>query len=535
MRTLLYIALSLFSVAAFAVPARREPRKVTQPDGTELVVYAHGDEHFHWLTDAAGHWLEKDAQGWYVQTQALTPREIQTRRNMSPYRAPEAVQSPVPLNIAPRGLVILAQTEDVKFVTDKAVIDTMLNGQNFTREYDYTHPLNGKAYHVVSSGSARQYFNASSFGQYNPQFDVVGPVTLSKAMSYYGAGTKGYNPNAQEMIREACSLAAGQGADFSIYDNDKDNYVDFVYVIYAGYGENDGGGDNTIWPHKSNLSTTIKLNGKTVKLYACGSEMNNYSKVFYGIGIFCHEFGHVLGLPDMYASSESMNWKTLGEWDIMDYGPYNNDANTPPLYSGYERFCLGWATPRLLKEPENVKLNDIAATNEVLIISPDGTHNMKGNDPYPQTFYVLENRRKSGWNAFCPGEGMLITKVAYEYNKWKGYINDFESAMGVDIIEADGQAPEYPDAGWYGRPEDAFPTGADSYEGITGYPLTDIKDKDGVIAFKFMGGAASPVTQVQNATGMSDGGKWLWQGRIYLNNNGYIYDILGNENHLIQR
>jgi len=528
------LLLSAATLHLYAVPARRGPRDVTQPDGTVITVYAHGDEHFHWLTDRDGHWLERAEDGFYRRTEALTPVQIQEQRRLSPYRTPEQVQSPIPLNIAPRGLVILVQFQDVKFTTDKAVMDTMLNGNVFTREYDFTYKE--KDYHIFSSGSARQYFFDSSFGQYNPHFDVMGPVTLAKEMAHYGSNTGGRDKNVQEMIRDACKLAAAEGTDFSLYDNDKDNYVDFVYVIYAGYGEADGGGDNTIWPHKHKLGTTIKLNGKTVSVYACGCEMDYYSKRFYGIGLFCHEFGHVLGLPDMYETSGKENWKTLGEWDIMDYGPYCEDANTPPAYSGYERFFLGWATPRLLKEPENVELHDIASTNEVLIISPDGTHNMVGNNPYPQTFYVLENRQRHGWNACNRGEGLLITRIAYNYSSWKNnYVNDVETSMGINIMEADGLAPEYPDEGWYGRPEDVFPTGATEYKAITGYPIEDIKEKDGVITFKFMGGAASPVTQVNSITDIPDGSKWLWKGRIYLNNNGHIYDILGNENHLLQR
>ena len=415
-RSLLYIFLLLASIAAFAVPARRGPREVTQPDGTVITVYAHGDEHFSWFTDESGRRIEKDEEGFYRPAEALTPADIQARRRQSPYFAPEEAQSAIPLNIAPRGLVILAEFKDVKFSTPKADIDTMLNGRVFEREYDYTEK--GKVIHVVSSGSARQYFFDSSYGQYSPQFDVVGPVTVSDSAKHYGSNTGGKDRYVQDMIREACTLASNQGTDFSIYDNDKDGYVDFVYVIYAGYGEADGGGENTIWPHKHKLGKTVKLNGKTVQVYACGCEMNYYSKQFYGIGLFCHEFGHVLGLPDMYETTGKEDWKTLGLWDIMDY-PYANDGNTPASYSGYERFFLGWAKPRLLTEPENVTLDEIITSNEVLIVSPTGKHNMVGNNPVPQTFYVLENRQNTSWNTYCQGKGLLITKVAYNYDRWK--------------------------------------------------------------------------------------------------------------------
>ena len=166
----------LFSISLFAIPARQGARQVVQPDGTRLTLYAHGDEHFHWLTDDKGNWYEEDGNGFFQPVDALAPQQIHERRMASPYRIAEETATASPLNIAPRGLIILAEFQDVKFSTDRATIDTMLIGYNFTRAYDFTY--NDIDYHVVSSGSARQYFLASSFGQYEPQFDIVGPVTV---------------------------------------------------------------------------------------------------------------------------------------------------------------------------------------------------------------------------------------------------------------------------------------------------------------------------------------------------------------------
>jgi M6 family metalloprotease-like protein len=195
---------------------------------------------------------------------------------------------------------------------------------------------------VKSSGSARQYFHDTSWGQYNPQFDVVGPYTLSQSYAYYG---KNNDANVGEMIRDACKMADEDGVDFTQYDNDNDGKVDFVYVLYAGYGEADGGPANTVWPHNYDLrytGVTCNVDGKTVRNYACSNEISYYSKLYNGIGTFCHEFSHVLGLPDLYETNQTpKGLHTLLDWDILDYGPYNNDGNTPPAYSAYERFYMG--------------------------------------------------------------------------------------------------------------------------------------------------------------------------------------------------
>ena len=136
---------------AWAVPARRTGLIVTQPDGSQVTVYQHGDEHFHWMTNEQGEWLRLDEDGFYRQTEALSAAEIQAKRMASPKRV---AYKATPLNIAPRGLVILVNFKDLSFTTDKAEMDSMLNGINYARDYSYTY--RGKTYNETSQGSARQ-------------------------------------------------------------------------------------------------------------------------------------------------------------------------------------------------------------------------------------------------------------------------------------------------------------------------------------------------------------------------------------------
>ena len=489
----LVVLLSAIVGSVWAVPARRGGLVVTQPDGSELTVYQHGDEHFHWMTNDKGEWLKVDIDGFYRVTEALSAEQIEAKRMAALKRVTMAAY---PLNIAPRGLVILVNFTDVAFETSKAELDSMLIGKNYTRDYSYTY--RGKTYRVTSNGSARQYFEDASFGQYNPQLDVVGPVTVSKASTYYGGNNSAGNDKYPEvMIKEACELV-NDSVDYSLYDNDNDGYVDFVYVIYAGYGEADGGGDNTIWPHAWHLYSAAgrkcEVDGKIIDLYACGNEMDNYTKHHTGIGTFCHEFSHVLGLPDLYETTGYGDHKTMGEWSILDYGPYNNDGNTPPAYSAYERFFMGWLTPRLITEPENITLAELNESQEALLISSSDQHNLIGNDPDPTTFYLLENRQQTGWDEYLPGHGLMLTKIQYNYKKWfDNTVNNTAKSMGVDLIEADGKAPNYDDArpsnGYMGKAKDLFPAGANAYTLITDHAIEEITEENGVIAFKYKGGA----------------------------------------------
>ncbi|MGM9837071.1 MAG: M6 family metalloprotease domain-containing protein [Paludibacteraceae bacterium] len=492
---------------AWAVPARRGGIVVTQADGTEINVFQHGDEYFHWTTNSQGEWIERGEDGMYKVVPALSETEIRTRIAKSPRRIANQVKTASPLNIAPRGLVILVNFSDKAFATSKAEMDSMLNGQNYTRSYSYTY--NGEKYNISAQGSARQYFNESSFGQYTPQFDVVGPVTVSQKMAYYGGDNDAY---AYKMVVEACKKADQQfNVDFSQYDNDNDGDVDFVYFFYAGYGEADSHIANTIWPHSYEMDeyakyyddASIDLDGKHINKYACSNEINYLSKKYDGIGTFCHEFSHVLGLPDMYITQANSNHRTLDTWDIMDYGPYNNDGNTPPAYSGYERFFMGWIQPRILTQPELVTLPEVNSSKEVLLISATDKHNLIGNDPSPITFYLLENRQQTGWDKYLEGHGLMLTKINYSYQKWyNNIVNDYSSSMGIDLIEADGLAPEYDENdsenGYFAKPGDLFPTGATSYTKISGHPINDIKETNGVITFNYKNYVPSSVQEIQD-------------------------------------
>ena len=497
----LLVVLSAIVGTLWAVPARKGGLVVTQPDGSELTVYQHGDEHFHWMTNEKGEWLRLDEDGFYQVTEALNPEDIKAKRMASPRRVE---YRETPLNIAKRGLIILVNFADEMFITNKAEIDSMLTGKNYTRNYNYKY--NGRSYTVESEGSAWKYFYESSNGQYDPEFDVIGPVTLENNMAHYGQNINNKSGNdklPEKMIYDACKLV-DDSVDFSLYDNDKDGVMDFVYVLYAGYGEADGGDANTIWPHQYYLSSYryLSLDNTQIDRYACSNEMDNYTKHHTGIGTFCHEFSHVLGLPDLYETTNTGYHKTLGQWSILDYGPYNNDGNTPPTYSAYERFFMGWLTPRLITEPENVILEDLKNNNEALLISSTDEHNLIGNDPNPTTFYMLENRQQTGWDEYLPGHGLMLTKVKYSYNKWYGNtVNNSANSMGVDLIEADGKAPEYDSNGYWGKAKDLFPAGATEYTKIENHAIEEITENDGVISFKYKGGAVeTAVENVDNNT-----------------------------------
>lgn len=485
-RILIIVFLLGLTINADALPAFRDPVKRLTDTGDSLIVTLQGDHWLHYyLSEDGRHWKE-NKNGLLEQLPALSAPELLEIRN-SRRKAGQAVSTATPLNIAPRGLVILANFKDVKFNEQNTVeaMTEMLNGDNYT--------------YNNATGSARRYFIDQSNGEYAPYFDVVGPVTLSKDMDYYGeddnsAGYEGEDLHAVDMIVEACRLADSKfGVDFTKYDCDNDGEVDFVFVIYAGYNQAEGGPANTIWPHAFWVSDyhgkmaggiTCVLDGKKINTYACGSELRGKTGTTRcGVGTFCHEFSHVLGLPDLYVTSGSSNHRTQGSWDILDYGPYNNDGRTPPAYSAYERFFCGWLTPVILNSQGTYQLRELQESNSAAIITSTGSSNLKGNDPDPTEFYLIENRQQTGWDKYLKGHGMMITKISYTYSAWYyNTVNNSKNAMGVDIIEAKTNNSISDKA------TDLFPAGADAYTPYETYPITNITEIDSIITFDFMGG-----------------------------------------------
>lgn len=518
------VILAIVCVSMHAVPVRREGRVMTDAEGVEKIVYPHGNEDFHYLTDAEGNWL--DTRTLLPMPEEEKQKKIQLRNERAVRRAMQTTG--VDRLLAPRGPVILVSFSDTLFRdTQEGMIEWAM-GENYT--------YNG------ATGSIHQYFQDMSGGQYNLQLDVIGPVQVSKGAAYYGSNnSSGDDLHPDEMVKEACQLAAEQGMDFSQYDSDNDGNVDFVVILYAGYGEADNYPNmpKTIWPHQddlSRISSTIQLNGKTIDHYCCLNEIDADSNDRCGIGTFCHEFGHIMGLPDLYPTGQSNSHKTLGEWDIMDYGCYNNGGNTPPAYSAYERWWMGWMEPRLLNSAISVTMNPLYPDGNAAYITESGASIPDILRPNPTVFYTIENRQKEGWDAYLPGHGLLITKINFHYNWWVyNQVNNSSTNMGVDIIEADGLTPSrdvyHRNNGFLGKQGDAFPTDSvNTFTTVSTYPITNIAENAGVITFDVQGGGIPVILNIDSTYPEAESSrKILYNGQVVILRGKRIYDILGRQ------
>ena len=507
----LMTVLTAVTIYSYAVPAYRGWQTKTQPDGSTITVRQMGDEFFHYWENEAGQQVAKDAEGWWrVQAQPATQSAVQKRKQASRRYNQNEPGKPAKvggINLAPRGLVILVNFSDVTFraANTQSAMSDLMNSTNYT--YDN------------ATGSVREFFKAQSGGAYVPDFDVVGPFNLDYNRAHYGANdASGDDVLPGDVIVEACQKADASGVDFTLYNNDGDTYVDFVYVIYAGEGEADSEVDDALWPmnwtlasarYFNNCSYTqeqSKFDGLYINNFAFSGELRGGTTTRCAIGTIAHEFGHVLGLPDYYVTSKTAsnyNKKyTPGSWHIMDYGSYNNDGRTPPNYTPHDKYFFGWSTPTLLAKDE--KKNCMLTTTYGSAYQITGGTTLKGATASDRVWYI-EKRQKNGWDEYLPGHGMVAWEVTYNSSNWNSNAPN-NSTVGYTVVTANNLTRPYtpyttndPSSGNCGTP---FPgtSNITSWTPATGCALTEITESAGVITFKYNGGVVKTKSSYEFVT-----------------------------------
>ena len=565
-RFLTLAAMFMLAASAFAVPAKRVKRQVQQPDGSVLTVMLRGDENFHYTSTEDGQPLVQRADGAYcyatldsngkLTASAQVAHDVESRgaaelsflnyytaesqkvRSLGMERAKQrnarrmarlakrgvvdASGKPVRRVMAGatggegigvtgkrKGLVILVNFKDKK-----------MQSKHTQAEWnDYFNKVGYNKY--GNNGSVHDYFYAQSYGKLDLEFDVIGPVTVSKNMASYGANdAQGNDIDPAGMIKEACELAyAKEKMDMSQYDWDGDGAVDQVYVIYAGYGEAAGGDANTIWPHEWDIQGggySLVLGGQRIRTYACSSELNGgYGTDISGIGTACHEFSHCMGIPDFYDTAGGGCFG-MDAWDLMDYGSYGGDGYEPTGYNTYEKWVSGWIEPTILTAPCYIKnMKPLSDAPEACVVFNEANKN---------EYYIFENRQLKGTDVALPNHGMLVIHVDYDQKVWfDNEVNNTSNHQRFTVVPADNKLTSetvtgdtYPGTTKSTELTDTSKPAATLFNAnsdgrkFLGKPVTEITEKDGLISFTFMGGVNldAPQPKVMNMTETSFTGGW---------------------------
>ena len=525
------------ALAAVAVPAKPGWVTLKQSDGTLLRVQAVGNAFNHALLTSDGLMVALGDDGDYYYKSSLTGMSTVLAHEPSQRSASERAfivsqhsnltmthkefkpiqgrpffgvggsnaDADVPSLGARKVPIILVEYQDKRFNnTREQIIQAMLTGNT----------------------SVQQYFKDQSNGKYDPDFEVFGIYTLSQNRQYYGGNTSGGDDKGLgSMVTEACQMAAADGVSFNRFDTNSDNYCDVVIVIYAGVGEAQASYTvpSAIWPCNWNLQSAsyygmggngaFRPNGSNVYVnnFAVFNELHGSSDnttTIDGIGTFCHEFGHCLGLPDFYDTNYGGHYG-MGYWDIMDTGCYANDTYTPVGYSAYEKNFMGWIDYVIPNPGTHYTLpiwnQKNEETDKALFLQSD----INGNE-----YFIIENRRQQGWDRYLPGQGLLIHHITYSAERWSGNTPNNQNIQLVTIMPADNTLSTNNESGdtWPQNNKTEFTdnstpaaklnmTASGNITGNAGYlgkPVTEmVINGDGTASFWYMKGAITdPTIQV---------------------------------------
>ena len=582
MRKKLLFGLLFAAMTAGAVKMKPGINIIKQADGTTITVRAYGDEDLSYFLASDGTLLYQEGTNFYIagvkadgtlySTGVLAHEpSMRTIKEISAIKAQNAKafynsmetqakankvrrEPMTPDNSLLPSLgkhkipVILVEFSDVEFSVEnpKATFDKYLNGKElFNKETD---PEMGQNY-----ASVAKYFKDMSFGKFEPEFEVYGPVNLGKPLATYGAGYSSQEKMGL-LLTDACT-AVDDEVDFTQYDSNDDGNIDLIYIIYAGFSQSIAGNStDCIHPKSGYLSLAKSFDGMDVKRYGVNNELNGTpadqanGPIINGIGLFCHEFSHCMGLPDLYPKSGSIAEACINQnmdyWSLMDAGEYTANGYRPTAYTAWERERLGWMEIGTLTGPSNVELKSLDEGGAAFRIYND-------KDETGHEYYIVENVQNNGWNKNLFGNGLMVTHVDYlssQFSLGGCKVNNTEGHPRMHVMAADGMfVPEYflgstiEDSyitflkehnadlvAKYGGKvfsiedykaeaagdlfpgtsnatsltDDSQPMKAWTYNGETmGKPITDITNdtEKGIVSFKFMGGG-EPVDGINEVT-----------------------------------
>ena len=532
------------SLNIWAAKSSGTPMLVLQPDGKSVTIQLLGDEDFSWYQTTDGVLLVRKKSAYYVakvnngelvstgvlahdpSDRSKKEKKLIDAQNKSSFfmqadnsvkAKRKAVAKLNKKNFCPHMgeihiPIILMNYTDKRFVLgdgDKEklyeVFEEYFNGEKRT---PYTSETRFQGY-----GSVRQYFIDASNGKFTPVFDLYGPYETANTHDYYGRA----NGNTSALLKEAVACADAD-IDFSKYDSNNDGNVDLVYVLYAGTGANLSGNRYDVWP-ACWYNRTIKTNeNKTVNVIGVANELAASSylgePVRAGIGVFCHEMSHGLGLPDLYwtlgykptDADGNVDFDNCGpeDWDLMDGGENLFNGMWPCQYTTWEREYLGWEDAEEITDAQNITLAPRNKGGKAYRIT---------NPADPYEYYTIEHSGYDEWNYYLNrqyGNGMLIMHITSSSDGFDMNPNNTYGHPNITLLPADGRILAY-----YTYTEnpsitqgdyknslrgDIYPgldevTSVENFKNYSGsdmvkdFPITNIvQNDDQTVSFRFMGG-----------------------------------------------
>ena len=322
------------------------------------------------------------------------------------------------------------------------------------------------------TGSMRDFFLEESYGSVEFITTIVGWFRMPEVYTYYTNNNYGfgsYPMNAQKMAEDAV-WAADTAVDFSEFDNDNDGYIDALFVVHAGQGAEVTGNPNHIWSHAWNTVNVPYVDG--VYAYSYSTEPEDGK-----IGVFAHEAGHaIFGLPDLY--DYDYDSYGVGNWSLMAYGSWNFNGRSPAHMDAYSKVSSGFVVPQ------------VVTSNMDSVIIPNVNYNpvifkmWRDGSPGSQ-YFLVENRRRLGFDTYLPWEGLLIyhvdENIPNNNNQWyPGYTSSGHYRVALEQSDGLWEMERYMNSGNYGDP---FPGSMLIYTTFNDTTVPDSKDYDSMATY----------------------------------------------------
>ncbi|MFA7073910.1 MAG: M6 family metalloprotease domain-containing protein [Endomicrobiaceae bacterium] len=470
-----------FANNLFAVPANPTPTKLSQPDGTNIIILLKGDEFFHWNETTDGYTILKDTQTkfWtYAQKKddgSLEPSSYKVGKD-SPISAgvKKALRDDVKFNAAQikiksfsaglassyqkisqsqktssvsntasvsasgtrTNLVILVQFSDLGFRDNKPFSSSSTDDEIRDAYYKLFNTTNYTEDGAL--GSVKDFFYEVSYGALTMESVIYEKiVTLDSSYAEYGESSK--TKDTEDMAREALAKLEAAGFDFKSVWPSSDEPEGLTFIHAGGGAEYEGNDKAYIWSQKSELTPSVTYDGISFSLYHTeparrGWDSDSSTQGITRIGVICHEATHFFGMPDLYDYTTINNKYVsagLGKFCLMSGGSWNGSdhGNSPSHPSAWIKYKLGWITPQTPDEGTN--------TIGTSASSSTAFYKLTGESFASTEYFLMENRQSVGFDKYIPGttRGILI----YHIDESKSSNNDRTHYM-VDLEEADGTA-----------------------------------------------------------------------------------------------
>ena len=277
----------------------------------------------------------------------------------------------------------------------------------------------------AKQNSMTNFYRQLSYGALDVTGEVIGYVRAPQPYSYYTATESGtgsnYPQNTPGLLNDALTVFC-QNDNLTRFDTDKDGFVDAIFLIHAGRGAeaepNPTKRKNMIWSHKWTLPQPFVNQG--VKVFAYSTEPEDGR-----VGVFSHEFGHLLGLPDLYDTTFRSHG--IGNWCLMAAGSWGEEGNRPVRMSCWCLSKLGWIKPKVVTRKKGLQLNTLEEKKTECYRL--WTKGITGPE-----YFLLENRQAKGLDAALPGSGLAVWHIDERQPN-----NNNPLAYLVALLQADGK------------------------------------------------------------------------------------------------